>query len=263
MSALEEVRSRAGDAPIEMGLILGSGLGSLADTLEDAVSIPFGALEGMPISGVSGHAGAVVVGHMEGRRVAILSGRVHYYEQGNAKVMQPAVQLLKDMGAKSLLLTNAAGSTRMDLPPQSLMLITDHINYSGMNPLIGDPEDARFVNMVDAYDPALQSRMRRAAGASGVDLKEGVYAWFSGPSFETPAEVKMIGMLGADAVGMSTVPETILARRIGLKVAAVSLITNLGAGLSGQALSHDETKTESAKAKETFSALIRAYVKGE
>ena len=227
---LEDIRARIGDAPIALGMILGSGLGQMAGEMEDATSIPFDQIEGMPQSGVTGHAGALVVGNLEGVRCAILSGRVHYYEQGHAAAMRPALELLAALGAQSVLLTNSAGSTREDMPPGSLMALNDHINYSGLNPLIGDGGDERFVGMVDAYAPDLLARLRDAAQVEGITLHQGVYAWFSGPSFETPAEIRMIRTMGADAVGMSTVPETILARRIGLKVAAISCITNFGAG---------------------------------
>ncbi|MGB0498786.1 MAG: purine-nucleoside phosphorylase [Rubricella sp.] len=259
MSIVEIVRDRAGDVPIEMGMILGSGLGALADEMEEATAIPFGELPGMPRSGVTGHAGAFVVGRLEGRRVAILSGRVHYYEHGQPAIMRPAIEALAELGAESLLLTNAAGSTRAEVGPGSLMLITDHLNWSGLNPLIGEEGDARFVPMTDAYAPALQERMRAAARVEGIDLSEGVYAWFSGPSFETPAEIRAIRTLGADAVGM---PETILARRFGLPVAAVSVITNLAAGLPGAEIGHDDTKKQAALARERFARLVRAYVKG-
>ncbi|QIK40340.1 purine-nucleoside phosphorylase [Pontivivens nitratireducens] len=258
---LDDIRARIGDAPIALGMILGSGLGQMAGEMEDATSIPFDQIEGMPQSGVSGHAGALVVGNLEGVRCAILSGRVHYYEQGHAAAMRPALELLAALGAQSVLLTNSAGSTREGMPPGSLMALNDHINYSGLNPLIGDGGDERFVGMVDAYAPDLLARLRDAAQAEGITLHQGVYAWFSGPSFETPAEIRMIRTMGADAVGMSTVPETILARRIGLKVAAISCITNFGAGMTTTNNSHAETLEESAKARGAFIQLVRAYIR--
>ena len=258
---LDALKFRIGAEPIAMGLILGSGLGQMADEMAEAVRVPFDEIDGLPQSGVSGHAGALVVGNLEGVRCAILSGRVHYYEQGEAAAMRPAIELLSALGAGSVLLTNSAGSTREDMPPGSLMALTDHINFSGLNPLIGDAGDARFVGMVDAYDPDLRARLSEAAQAEGIALHEGVYAWFSGPSFETPAEIRMIRTLGADAVGMSTVPETILARRIGLRVAAISCITNLGAGMTATNNSHAETLEESAKARGDFIRLVRAYIR--
>lgn len=252
------IRAEAGDAPVKMGLILGSGLGALAEEVENAARFAFADLPGFPSSSVSGHAGEVVVGRLEGVRVALLSGRAHYYEGGGAGVMRPAIETIKALGAKRVLLTNSAGSTRREMPPGSLMVIADHLNWSGMNPLIGEPTDRRFVNLVDAYSMALRVRLHEAAPG----LHEGVYAWFSGPSFETPAEIGAIRTLGADAVGMSTVPETILARFCGLEVAAVSVITNYAAGMTGRALSHDETKSEAAKAQAKFRALVKSFVGG-
>ncbi|MGG7565060.1 purine-nucleoside phosphorylase [Rhodovulum sp. DZ06] len=258
--AADLIRKTAGDAPVSLGLILGSGLGALGEELENAHAFPFEDLPGFPVSGVSGHAGRLVVGELEGVRVALLSGRAHYYEKGDAAVMRPALETLKALGAPALLLTNAAGSLDEQMPPGSLMALTDHINYSGLNPLIGEETDARFTNMVDAYSPDLRARLLDAAHGLGQPLAEGVYMWFSGPSFETPAEIRAARILGADAVGMSTVPECILARFLGLEVAAVSVITNLGAGMTGAPLSHDETKSEAAAAQQKFRALVRRFV---
>lgn len=259
--AADLIKATMGDAPVALGLILGSGLGALGEEVKNAIHFPFSQLPGFPRSGVSGHAGKLVVGELEGVRVALLSGRAHYYEKGNAAVMRPALETLAALGAPRLLLTNAAGSLREDMPPGSLMMLTDHINFSGLNPLIGEDSDARFANMVDAYSPALRERLRAAASAAGEPLDEGVYMWFSGPSFETPAEIRAARVLGADAVGMSTVPECILARFLGIEVAAVSVITNFGAGMTGAPLSHDETKSEAAAAQARFRALVRAFVK--
>ena len=260
MTALETIRGKAGEAAVRLGLILGSGLGAMAAEMEDAVRIPVGEIPGFPQSGVTGHAGELSVGTLAGTRCAILSGRAHYYEHGDPAVMRPAIEALKGLGAEAVVLTNSAGSTREEMPVGSLMAIADHLNWSGLNPLIGEQGDARFVSMVDAYDPTLRARMREVARAQGISLAEGVYAWFSGPTFETPAEIRAIRMLGADAVGMSTVPETILARRADLPVVAVSVITNLAAGMTGEALSHLETKTEAAKAQDRIIDLIRAFV---
>jgi purine-nucleoside phosphorylase len=259
-AAADMIRARAGDAPATIGLILGSGLGALADEVTDAHVFPFADLPGFPVSGVSGHAGAVVVGMLDGVRVVLLSGRAHYYENGDAGVMRPALETIRALGAERVLLTNAAGSLRDDLPPGSLMALSDHINFSGLNPLIGEDTDARFTNMVDAYSPALRSRLHMVADDLGETLDQGVYMWFSGPSFETPAEIRAARALGADAVGMSTAPECILARFLGLEVAAVSVITNYGAGMTGAPLSHAETKSEAANAQTRFRALVRGFV---
>lgn len=241
-------------------IVLGSGLGELAQEVEGAARISFLDLPGFPRSGVSGHAGELVLGRFAGHDVAVLAGRAHYYEHGNPREMAVPIATLAALGVTRLILTNAAGSLREEVPPGRAMLITDHIAWSGLNPLIGVEGDGRFVSMVDAYDPALAAIVRVAAGAESIDLAEGVYIWFSGPSFETPAEIRMARLLGADAVGMSTVPEVILARHAGLQVAAISMITNLGAGMTGRALSHDETKREAARGADRFRALVRAVV---
>ncbi|GGH49846.1 purine-nucleoside phosphorylase [Frigidibacter albus] len=235
------VHAVAGTEPVKVGLILGSGLGHLAGAVQ-GVAIDYADLPGFPHAGVSGHTPQLVIGDLEGQRVAVFGGRAHYYETGNPAAMRLPLELLKALGAETLLLTNAAGSLVPTTPPGALMLLSDHINFSGLNPLIGEPSDARFVPMTAAHDPALRAALREAAMAEGIDLPEGVYAWYSGPSFETPAEIRAIRILGADAVGMSTVPEVILARFLGLRVAAVSVITNMAAGMSDEAISHEHTK---------------------
>jgi purine-nucleoside phosphorylase len=243
MSAVSDLLvERLGVLVPRVAIVLGSGLGSLVDDITDQVRIPYTELDGFPVSGVTGHAGELVAGYLGGQPVIMLSGRAHYYENGDARAMRFPIEVLKGIGVQSLILTNSAGSVRQDMPPGSVMQITDHINYSGMNPLIGEHGDGRFVGMTSAYDADLALKMRNAAIRAGVPLFEGVYMWFSGPSFETPAEIRMARTLGADAVGMSTVPEVILARYFGLKVAAASVITNYGAGMTGAELSHEETK---------------------
>ena len=240
-SLAARVHAVAGTEPVKVGLILGSGLGHLAGAVR-GVAIDYADLPGFPHAGVSGHNPQLVIGYLEGQRVAVFGGRAHYYETGNPAAMRLPLELLKVLGADTLLLTNAAGSLVPTTPPGGLMLLSDHINFSGLNPLIGEPTDARFVPMTAAHDPALRAALRDAAAAEGIDLPEGVYAWYSGPSFETPAEIRAIRILGADAVGMSTVPEVILARFLGLRVAAVSVITNMAAGMSDEAISHEHTK---------------------
>lgn len=260
MTDAADVIRAAGAGPIRLGMVLGSGLGGMAEELEGARVFPFADLPGFPVSGVSGHAGAVAIGRLEGTPVAILSGRKHYYEDGNAAAMRAPLETFAALGAEFVFLTNAAGSTRADMGPGALMALTDHINFSGRDPLIGVGGDDRFVSMVNAYDESLRFRLKFWASEAGVDLQEGVYAWFSGPSFETPAEIEAIRRLGADAVGMSTAPECIIARHIGLKVCAVSVVTNFAAGMTGAALSHAETKSEAARAEATFRRLIRSFV---
>lgn len=241
-------------------IVLGTGLGGLADDLEDAIGLDYAAIPHFPRGAVSGHAGRLVSGMLAGRRVLLMQGRKHFYETGDPQAMRVPIGLLAAMGSPPLVLTNAAGSTRAEIPPGSLAMITDHIAFSGMNPLIGEPEERRFVAMSQAYDSCLAALLERAARETGVVLKRGVYMWFSGPSFETPAEIRMAQVLGADFVGMSTVPEVILARFYGLRVAGISTITNMAAGLSRVAPSHDETKRVAAQASGDLRALLRGFV---
>ena len=255
------IRDRAGAEPPRLGLVLGSGLGHLADAVE-GIAVPYDDLPGFPHAGVSGHAPKVMLGDLEGARVAVLGGRAHYYERGDPAAMRLPLATLKALGCEALIATNAAGSLRPDMPTGSLMLLADHINFSGLNPLIGEETEARFVPMTDAYDPRLRAALREAAEAEGIDLPEGVYAWYSGPSFETPAEIRAIGTLGADAVGMSTVPEVILARFLGLRVAAVSVITNMAAGLSDEALGHEHTKAMAPLGAAKLERVLRRHLAG-
>jgi len=257
---LSLVQSRAGTEPVKFGLILGSGLGHLAQAVE-GVAIPYADLPGFPHAAVSGHNPNLVIGTLEGVRVAVFGAREHYYERGNPAAMRPALTLLKALGAEALIATNAAGSMRSDIRPGDLMLLSDHINFSGLNPLIGEQTDARFVPMTDAHNPEMRAALKVAAAAEGVALAEGVYAWYSGPSFETPAEIRAIKTLGADAVGMSTVPEVILARFLGLKVAAISTITNMAAGLSDEQISHEHTKAMAPLGAVKLEKLLRAYLR--
>lgn len=254
------VRALAGAAPVRLGLILGSGLGHIAAAVR-GVAIPYGDLPGFPHAGVSGHNPVLAIGDLEGVRVAVFGGREHYYEKGRADAMRLPLTVLKLLGATSLIATNAAGSLVPGNGPGSLMLLSDHINFSGLNPLIGEPTDARFVPMTDAHDPAIRAGLRAAALAEGIALPEGVYAWYSGPSFETPAEIRAIGILGGNAVGMSTVPEVILARFLGLRVAAVSVITNMAAGLSTESISHEHTKAMAPLGAAKLERIVRRYLR--
>ncbi|WP_111563109.1 purine-nucleoside phosphorylase [Rhizobium sp.] len=259
-AALDLLKSRLGGLSPRYGVILGSGLGSLVAELKDAVRIPYQDVPGFPVSAVSGHAGEVVAGTLRGVPVIMLSGRVHFYEKGDANAMRRPIEVLKALGVEALILTNSAGSLREDLAPGSVMQITDHINYSGINPLIGEESDRRFVGMTNAYDTGLADAMRRAAETTGTALSEGVYMWFSGPSFETPAEIRMARILGADAVGMSTVPEVIIARMLDMRVAAASVITNYGAGMTGSELSHDETKEMAPIGGARLAAILKEMI---
>ena len=258
---MNALAARLGTRKPATAIVLGSSLGALADAVADPLIIPYAELPGFPAPRISGHAGKLVVGRLGGREVAVLAGRAHPYESGNAAVMRPAIEMLHGAGIDTLILTNAAGSLKPEMRPGSLMLISDHINFSGMNPLIGQHGDENFVPMTNAYDPELRQRFRAAAVANGVVLHEGVYCWYSGPSFETPAEIRMFQIIGGAAVGMSTAPETILARRFGLKVAGLSVITNLAAGIEGASPSHEETKREGAKAAENMKTLVTRFLK--
>jgi purine-nucleoside phosphorylase len=253
------VERLAGRQP-KVALVLGSGLGGLVDEVSDAVRIPYGDLPGFAHSGVTGHAGMLVAGDFNGTPVIMMAGRAHYYEHGDAGAMRPALEVLQGIGVEILMLTNAAGSLEPDMGPGSVMLITDHINFSGSNPLFGEPSDRRFVGLTQAYDAGMRAALEAAAKKTGTPLHKGVYMWFSGPSFETPAEIRMARIVGANAVGMSTVPEVILARFLGLRVAACSVITNLAAGMTGGELSHQETKDMAPLGGARLAAILREAI---
>jgi len=258
--AADYLRSRGVEEPLDTAIILGTGLGKLADTIPDAVVVPFEDIPGFPEVSVSGHTGQVVFGRLEGRRVLILQGRAHYYETGDSGAMRVPIATIARLQPRLLLLTNAAGSVKSDMKPGNLAVIRDHINYSGMNPLIGDQGDGRFVSMTDAYDETTRNRLKRCAMRAGAHMHDGVYMWFSGPSFETPAEVRMAKLLGADLVGMSTVPEVILARRHGLKVGAISIITNLASGIEGATPTHKGTRDMALAATLMLERVIRRFL---
>lgn len=257
--AMLEARGASRDRPI--AIVLGTGLSELADGVEDAVRIPYETIPYFPQSGVSGHASRIVMGTIEGRRVIMLQGRVHYYESGDPRAMALPLAALAQLGVTRILFTSAAGGLRSDWPPGTVVSISDHIAFQGVNPLIGDRGDERFLPMIEAYSPALRRALARGAAECGEKLPEGVYMWFSGPSFETPAEVRMAKMLGADLVGMSTVPEVILARRMGLEVAGLSLVTNYGAGMLGGAPNHEETKRVGAAGAARLRRILRGFIK--
>ena len=246
-----------------VGVILGSGLGAVADAVEDPQIISYAELPGFPRPTVQGHAGQVVQGHVAGVPVAILQGRAHLYEGGPVDEIRTPVRWLKSVGAEILVQTNAAGSLRPEVGPGSLMAITDHINLTGTNVLIGPNDDSigpRFPAMGRAYDPELLAQLRAAAAQLGVALAEGVYTGWSGPAFETAAEIRAIRILGGDAVGMSTVHETVVARHCGLRVAAISAITNLAEGMSKVPLSHEQTLADAARAAEDLARLLVGFI---
>jgi len=258
------VRKRSELVP-DLGIVLGSGLGGLADDLEDAVAIPFEELPGWPPATAPGHHGRLLLGRLAGRAVVMLQGRMHLYE-GNAVglVVQP-VLLFRRLGAKAVLLTNAAGGLDPSFRPGTLMVIRDHLNLTGQNPLLGPNADSigpRFPDMTDAWSPRLRTRLHAAGEAEGVEMAEGVYIALTGPSYETPAEVRMYAGLGGHAIGMSTVLECIAARWAGLEVCGVSLVTNAGAGYTGEPLTHQEVLDAGAKAGPVLGRIVKRFVAG-
>ena len=260
--AVSAIRTRPGFEAPSTGLILGSGLGGLAKSIEKSIRIPFAEIPGFPAATVKGHDGALIIGTLGGRRVAAVSGRFHVYEGHPAALAAFPVRVLWALGARELFVSNAAGGISPKLAVGDLMMITDHLNLMGTNPLLGAAQEGevRFPDMTDAYDPRLRHALRTTAEKLGITLREGVYAGLLGPSYETPAEVKMLRGLGADAVGMSTVPEVIVARAIGMRVAGVSCITNAAAGVTGAALSHAEVLETTARVSEKFEALVTEFL---
>jgi purine-nucleoside phosphorylase len=255
------------DAPPAVGLILGSGLGDFAERLEAATSIPYGEIPGFPQARVAGHAGRLVVGELRseagGVMVAAMQGRVHAYEGWPAAEVAFPARVLCGLGVKALVVTNASGGVDPSFAPGDLVRITDHLNLTGLNPLLGVNEDrlgARFLDLSDAYDPRLGALLEEAARSAGVALRRGVYAGLLGPSYETPAEVRMLRTLGADLVGMSTVHEVIAARHQGVPVAGLSVVTNPAAGLSAARLTHDEVQATAGRARARLEALLRAFL---
>lgn len=263
-SATACLQAKLGDRKPRIAIILGSGLGDLADRIEDPVYLPYADIPDFPQSTVAGHPGRFVIGRLEGQDVICMQGRLHSYEGYTYPALALPIRAMRAVGVETLFLSNAAGSMRTDMPAGSLMIITDHVNWSGFNPLIGANDDAvgpRFIDMSNAYDRVLRTRLRAVAGAQGIDLHEGVYFWYTGPNFETPAEIRAFKMLGADAVGMSTVPECIAAVHCGMKVVAVSAITNLAAGLdASETLSHEHTLAQSKTISERFCRLVVGFV---
>jgi purine-nucleoside phosphorylase len=256
------VRARTTIVP-EVGIVLGSGIGGLADDLEDAVAIPFDALPGWPAATAPGHVGRLLLGRLAGRPVVMLQGRLHLYEGNDPGLVVQPVLLFHQLGARIVVLTNAAGGLDPTFGPGTLMVMRDHLNLTGRNPLMGPNADGlgpRFPDMTDAWSPRLRARLHAAAVAEGVVLTEGIYVGLTGPSYETPAEVLMYAGLGGHAIGMSTVLECIAARWVGLEVCGVSLVTNAGAGYTGAPLSHEEVLEAGAEAGPRLARVIRRFV---
>ena len=257
-AAAEYLLSRVPVRP-EVALVLGSGLGDYADTLEQSIKIPYSQIPNFPQPTVQGHTGAFVFGVKEGKAVVVAQGRVHYYEGLSMQQITLPVRVLAAIGVKTLVLTNAAGGVNVSYQPGTLMLISDHINFSGQNPLIGENLDAfgpRFPDVSDLYTGALRSAVKARAAKENIPLAEGVYLMCSGPNYETPAEIRAFRTLGADAVGMSTVPEALVAGHCGMQVVGVSCITNMAAGVLPAKLSHAEVIETAAKVHDLFQKLV-------
>ena len=260
--AAQAIGKRAGSRQPAVAVILGSGLGGLANAIENALRIPFGDIPGFPEATVVGHEGVAIVGNLGKRDVVALSGRFHMYEGHPAAVAAFPVRVFHAMGVRELFVSNAAGGISSRLAVGDLMIISDHLNLMGANPLVGAAQEGetRFPDMTDAYDPGLRKVLRTTAEKLDIPLREGVYAGLLGPSYETPSEVKMLRLLGADAVGMSTVPEVIMARALGIRVAGISCITNAAAGVTGSALSHAEVLETTRRVSGAFEALVTEYL---
>jgi purine-nucleoside phosphorylase len=260
--AADAVRERLGVTSPAAAIVLGSGLGGLADRLEGARRVPFTEVPGFPASTVAGHAGALLAGRLGGREVLLLAGRFHMYEGHPAALAGFPVRVVHALGARTLFVSNAAGGVRRTFQCGDLMLIRDHVNFLWRSPLAGplQPGDVRFPDMSDPYDPALLALLRAVAAEQGIPVQEGVYLALLGPSYETPAEVRMIERLGADAVGMSTVPEVLVARALGMRVAGISCITNLACGISAVPLDHAEVLEVTTHVAERFQRLVEGWV---
>jgi purine-nucleoside phosphorylase len=261
-TAADFLRARIAPPP-DVAIVLGSGLGAFASTLRDSISIPYGDIPNWPASAVVGHAGTLVVGNIGHRRVAALSGRAHYYEGHSLQTAAFATRVAARLGVRTILLTNAAGGVNVAFKPGTLMVIDDHINLMGSSPLFGPNDDRmgpRFPDMTDAYSKRLRRVADEAAASRGITVAHGVYVAMHGPSYETPAEIRFLRTIGADAVGMSTVPETIAARHMGLEVLGISCITNPAAGVLPQPLVHAEVMEVARRVRAEFSALLEAII---
>jgi len=263
--AADYINKKTNGLKIYTGLVLGSGLGDLAEEIENKVIIPYKDIPNFPVSTVQGHAGRLVIGKLEGKNVLCMQGRFHFYEGWAMDQVVFPIQVMRILGIERLIVTNAAGCINKEWKPGDLMLITDHIKITtAQNPLRGHNEDElglRFFDMSRAYDPDLADVARKIAKEQGLDLKEGVYMFFAGPSYETPAEIRAARILGADACGMSTVPEVIAAAHCGLKTLGISCMTNMAAGILDQPLNHIEVVETGLMVKKKFSALIKGVLK--
>jgi purine-nucleoside phosphorylase len=263
LDALAAAVRRHTDLVPELGIVLGSGLGGLAADVEDPVAIPFAELPGWPAATAPGHVGRLILGKLAGRAVVMLQGRFHYYEGNHPGLVVQPVLLFQRLGAKLVILTNASGGLDPSFGPGTLMVMSDHINFTGLNPLIGPNADSmgeRFTDLTSAWSPRLRAALHAAGNAEGVELAEGVYLGLTGPNYETPAEVRMMAAMGGHAVGMSTVLEAIAARWAGLELCGVSLVTNAGAGYTGEPLTHEEVLAAGAEAGPRLARVIRRFI---
>lgn len=258
----EYIREKIGEKP-EVAIILGSGLGHFAELLKDAVIIPYGEIPNFPVSTVKGHKGRFVCGNIEGKRVLAMQGRFHYYEGYDLQTVTFPIRCMRELGIEKLIVTNAAGGIGGDVYPGCLMLIEDHINFACISPLRGpnlDEYGPRFPDQSDLYSSEFNNRILDEAKALGIDLKRGNYAFMTGPQYESPAEVRALRLIGADAVGMSTVPEVTVAGHMGMRVTGISCISNLAAGISKTKLSHEEVGAVAKSAEEDFTRLVRRII---
>ncbi len=254
--AVRKIKSKSGVKP-QIGLILGSGLGEMADEIKTPFMLNFSDIPHFPVSSVAGHRGQVVSGELYGKNVIALAGRVHFYEGYSMQDVVFPVDVMSGCGIEKIIITNAGGGVNVEYSPGDIVVIRDHINLMGDNPLKGCPD---FIDMTNAYDPELINLALQAGNSSGCNLQQGVYAAMQGPSYETPSEIEMLRRIGADIAGMSTVPEVIAANKNGLKVLGLSMITNMAAGITGQSLSHEEVIETTARSKEKFKKLVRKII---
>ncbi|MDU1642323.1 Purine nucleoside phosphorylase 1 [Peptoniphilus harei] len=260
--SIDYIKGKIKNQP-EIGIVLGSGLGDFADAIEDKIEIPYTEIPGFPVSTVKGHDGKLIFGKINSKEVCVMKGRIHYYEGYDIKEVVYPIEVLAGLGIKTLILTNAAGGVNTDFEPADLMIINDHINIMGKNPLIGPNDEdlgPRFPDMTDLYNKDLIEVAEKSAKKLGIDIKEGVYMYFTGPSYETAAEVRMARILGADAVGMSTVPEAIIARHRGLKILGISTITNMSTGILDTPLDHTEVVEVGQEVAGKFKELLKEII---
>jgi purine-nucleoside phosphorylase len=260
--AVKLIQSKTALRP-SIGLVLGSGLGAFARSMEGATVIPYGQIPHFPVSTAIGHTGELVIGKAQGVPVAVMAGRVHLYEGYDVQQVVFPIRVLARMGVSTIIMTNAAGSVNVNYKPGELMIISDHINFMGVNPLIGPNEDAlglRFFDMTEPYDPILGALAEKACSKVGMPVRKGVYIAFTGPSYETPAEIRMARAMGADAVGMSTVPEVIAARHMGVRVLGISCITNMAAGVLKKKLDHREVLEVGERVKDALLDVLKRIV---